>query len=102
MQLTQQDYNDRKARVDDDTATDEDRRLIKHYENEGFTRKDEAPEAGADDGQNKSSVSEIRENAGDTGTAVVGGVPAGKADGKQDTTTSSGTARGRSASGKQN
>lgn len=36
MQLTQQDYDARKQRVEDGTGDDEDARLVKHYESEGF------------------------------------------------------------------
>lgn len=42
MELTQQDFEERAARVADGTADDEDRRLVKHYRREGF-------EIGADD-----------------------------------------------------
>lgn len=41
MKLTQQDFEERLARVDDGTADDEDRRLVKHYRREGFVAGDE-------------------------------------------------------------
>jgi len=41
MQMTQQDFEERLARVDDGTADDEDRRLVKHYRREGYVRGDE-------------------------------------------------------------
>lgn len=43
MELTQQDYDDRRARIDDGTADDEDRRLVKHYMLEGYGADDSAP-----------------------------------------------------------
>lgn len=36
MQLTQKDYDERKQRVDAGDGDDEDARLVKHYEAEGF------------------------------------------------------------------
>jgi hypothetical protein len=36
MELTQQDYDARKARVDKGEGDDEDARLVKHYEVQGF------------------------------------------------------------------
>lgn len=36
MELTQKDYNERKARLDAGTGDDEDARLVKLYEREGF------------------------------------------------------------------
>jgi hypothetical protein len=45
MELTQQDYEERKAHVDDGTADDEDRRLVKHYERQGFTLGDDGSSA---------------------------------------------------------
>lgn len=45
MELTQQDYDERRARLGTPDATDEDRRLVKHYEQNGFSPKtDPAPE----------------------------------------------------------
>lgn len=44
VNLTQRDYDDRKARVDAGTADDDDRRLVKHYERNGFTTKSAAPQ----------------------------------------------------------
>lgn len=38
MEMTQADYIERLERVDDGTADDEDRRLIKHYAREGYER----------------------------------------------------------------
>jgi len=38
MEMTQQDYQERAARIDDGTATDDDRRLVELYEREGFAR----------------------------------------------------------------
>lgn len=43
MELTQSDYDERKARVADGTADDEDRRLVKHYEREGFEPSGDTP-----------------------------------------------------------
>lgn len=37
MEMTQQDYDDRKARVDDGSGTDEDQRLVRQYEDAGYT-----------------------------------------------------------------
>jgi hypothetical protein len=37
MELTQKDYDDRKARVAKGEGDDEDARLVKHYEANGFT-----------------------------------------------------------------
>ncbi len=37
MELTQQDYEERKSRIDAGTASDDDRRLVKHYERQGFS-----------------------------------------------------------------
>lgn len=45
MKMTQGDYNERAARIDDGTADDEDRRLVEHYEREGFTRDSDGQEA---------------------------------------------------------
>lgn len=45
VKLTQKDYEDRKARVEDGSADDDDRRLVKHYEREGF----EVKSKGGDD-----------------------------------------------------
>jgi hypothetical protein len=42
MEMTQQDYTERAARIDDGTATDDDRRLVELYEREGFARDGEA------------------------------------------------------------
>ncbi len=42
MKMTQQDYAERAARIDDGTATDDDRRLVELYEREGFSRDGEA------------------------------------------------------------
>ena len=41
MQLTQTDFEERLARVDDGTADDEDHRLVRHYRAEGFVAGDE-------------------------------------------------------------
>jgi hypothetical protein len=38
MKMTQDDYSERAARIDDGTATDDDRRLVELYEREGYTR----------------------------------------------------------------
>lgn len=49
MTMTQQDYEDRKARVDDGSATDEDHRYVRQYERDGYSvgRKDgDRPSAG--------------------------------------------------------
>lgn len=37
MELTQSDYDERKARVAAGNGTDEDLRLVKHYEDQGFS-----------------------------------------------------------------
>ncbi len=37
MKMTQADYEARAARVQDDTADDDDRRLVKLYEREGYS-----------------------------------------------------------------
>lgn len=58
MEMTQQDFEDRLARVEDGTADDEDRRLVKHYRREGFTPGDEPADGswlaglGGDDAEN--------------------------------------------------
>lgn len=36
MELTQQDYEERKGRAEAGTATDDDLRLVKHYERQGY------------------------------------------------------------------
>jgi len=36
MELTQADYEERKVRIEDGTGDDEDARLVKHYERQGF------------------------------------------------------------------
>ncbi len=41
MELTQQDFEERLARVEAGTADDEDRRLVKHYRREGYVAGDE-------------------------------------------------------------
>jgi hypothetical protein len=41
MKMTQKDFEERLAKIDDGTADDEDRRLVKHYRREGFKRGDE-------------------------------------------------------------
>lgn len=43
MEMTQSDYDERLTRVADGTADDEDRRLVKHYEREGFEPSGDAP-----------------------------------------------------------
>lgn len=50
MESTQQDFEDRKARIDAGTGSDEDRRLVKQYEKQGFAvggaqQADRAPDA---------------------------------------------------------
>lgn len=37
MKMTQRDYEERLARVSEGTADDEDHRLVKHYQREGWT-----------------------------------------------------------------
>lgn len=37
MKMTQSDYEERKARVESGAADDNDRRLVEHYEREGWT-----------------------------------------------------------------
>jgi hypothetical protein len=44
VELTQRDYDERKARVDKGEGDDEDARLVKHYEANGFTTEGEAPQ----------------------------------------------------------
>lgn len=39
MELTQRDFDERKARVDQGTGDDEDARLVKQYEQAGYTPK---------------------------------------------------------------
>lgn len=41
MELTQQDFEERLSRAADGDATDEDRRLIKHYRAQGYQHRDE-------------------------------------------------------------
>jgi hypothetical protein len=41
MELTQQDFEERLSRAADGDATDEDRRLIKHYRDQGYQHRDE-------------------------------------------------------------
>lgn len=61
MQMTQKDYDERKARVNDGVATDEDLRLVKQYEAEGFreqgdpgsTTRATADKSGADKSSDK-------------------------------------------------
>jgi hypothetical protein len=53
MRMTQADYDERKQRQNDGVASDEDRRLIKQYEQDGYTqsrltREIEAKQAAAD------------------------------------------------------
>jgi hypothetical protein len=38
MEMTAQDYAERAKRIDDGTASDDDRRLVELYEREGFVR----------------------------------------------------------------
>ncbi|MET0916714.1 MAG: hypothetical protein ABWY81_11010 [Jiangellaceae bacterium] len=42
MELTQKDYDDRMARQAAGQATDEDLRLIKHYEEQGFSTREDS------------------------------------------------------------
>lgn len=51
MELTQQDFQERLARIADGTADDEDLRLVKHYRREGFTAD---PAAITDEGDEES------------------------------------------------
>lgn len=44
MKLTQKDYDTRKARVVAGAGDDEDARLVKHYERQGFTTEGAAPQ----------------------------------------------------------
>lgn len=44
MDMTQQDFEARKARIDDGTADDEDRRLVKQYTEAGFVPGGKPPE----------------------------------------------------------
>lgn len=43
MEMTQTDYEERKQRIADGEGTDEDRRLVKHYEREGATSDESIP-----------------------------------------------------------
>lgn len=47
MDMTQSDYDERLTRVAEGTADDEDRRLVKHYEREGFEPSGDAPADGS-------------------------------------------------------
>ena len=80
MKLTQSDYNERKARIDAGAATDEDRRLVEHYEREGFTADGDGKTA--HDGQTSPQQAESNDQpVGITGRAeaeVVKGEPAKK------------------------
>lgn len=38
MKMSQKDFSERAARIDDGTATDDDRRLVELYEREGYVR----------------------------------------------------------------
>lgn len=59
MEMTQQDYDDRKARVDAGTGDDEDARLVKEYERQGFTPgRAAAPAAPAQDAPAQDSTSD--------------------------------------------
>jgi hypothetical protein len=118
MELTQRDYDERKARVEQGIGDDDDRRLVKQYESEGFEASKSTGGAdgnpagsvpgrnadGSDDGTGKPTGSEIRAQAGDTGSDVVGGVPVGRRSettaGSKDTSTSGKASAGRQ-SGKQ-
>jgi hypothetical protein len=53
MELTQSDYEDRKSRVDAGTGDDEDARLVKHYERQGFTWDGNRTETSSDTTPNK-------------------------------------------------
>lgn len=44
MKMTQQDYDDRKARADKGEGSDEDTRLVKLYEREGYTATPASPQ----------------------------------------------------------
>lgn len=48
MKMTQADYAERAGRVADGTATDDDRRLVEHYEREGYTLTDGQDEISGD------------------------------------------------------
>lgn len=48
MKLTQKDYDARKARVVAGSGDDEDARLVKHYEANGFTTEGSAPQPAGD------------------------------------------------------
>ncbi len=45
MKMTQDDYEQRAARIENGTATDDDRRLVELYEREGYTRGTDAEPA---------------------------------------------------------
>lgn len=51
MELTQADYEARKGRVDAGEGDDEDRRLVKHYEREGYTWPGSSSETSSDSRQ---------------------------------------------------
>lgn len=63
MELTQKDYDERKARVDAGAGDDEDARLVKHYEANGFTTEGNAPQPAGP------GTDEPGERAGDAGPA---------------------------------
>ena len=59
VQLTQQDYDERKQRVEDGTGDDEDRRLVKHYESEGFEWRGNSSQPSDETTQRKPDASEM-------------------------------------------
>jgi len=53
MELTQADYEERKARIKEGTGDDDDARLVKLYEKEGFTWDGKATETSSDTTPNR-------------------------------------------------
>lgn len=58
MELTQQDFEERLSRAADGDATDEDRRLIKHYRAQGYQHRDEPADGSWLTGQQQTPVSD--------------------------------------------
>jgi hypothetical protein len=95
MDMSQQDYDARKQRIEGGTATDEDRRLVKQYEKEGYTWGGTRT-AGSSEETPKTPSGDA---AGPSSTAPTTANPSNK-----DATRASGTARsaGSSSTGKAN
>lgn len=69
MELTQQDYDERVARQAAGNGTDEDRRLIQHYQDQGFTGDDNSAGKRLGAPENTPTAPDSNEQAGDTETA---------------------------------